>query len=75
MNPPAKFLLLIDDATRALLFDHQRWFLGEVIEEDGFIVADMLRSASERVRPDVSLLCSVCPPPQAYGRARFFELN
>lgn len=75
MNPPAKFLVLLDDAPRALLFDSQQCLLGEVIEEDGFIVGSLLRTASEcPVAPD-QMLRAIVPPPSPQRPVRCFELN
>ena len=75
MNLQAKFLVLLDDAPRALLFDSQRRLLGEVIEEDGFIVDSLLRSASECSRPDDAMLGAVVPPPFPQQPVRCFELQ
>lgn len=75
MNTPAKFLLLLDDSLRALLFDSQRQFLGEVIEEDGFIVDNLLRSASACPSPVVDMLSTVVPAPSPQQAMRFFELH
>ena len=75
MNSPAKFLLLLDDLTRALLFDSRQQFLGEVIEEDGFIVDSLLRGASECPRPDDDMMRSVRPPPAPTDRMRCFRLS
>ena len=75
MNAPAKFLLLLDDLPRALLFDGQRQFLGEVIEEDGFIVDSLLRSASACPCPTDDMLSGVVPPPSPQQPMRCFELH
>jgi hypothetical protein len=75
MNTPAKFLLLLDDSPRALLFDSERRLLGEVIEEDGFIVDSLLRSASECPRPGADMLGAVVPPPSPRQPVRCFELQ
>lgn len=75
MNTPAKFLLLLDDAPRALLFDSERRLLGEVIEEDGFIVDSLLRSASECPRPGDDMMGAVVPPPSPQRPVRCFELR
>jgi hypothetical protein len=45
MNASAKFLVLLDSAPRALLLDSNRRLMGEVIEDDGFIVETLLRTA------------------------------
>ena len=75
MHAPAKFLLLLDDSPRALLFDGQRRFLGEVIEEDGFIVESLLRSASACPSPTDEMLSRVVPPPSSQQPMRCFELH
>lgn len=75
MNARPKFLLLLDDSARALLFDGERQFLGEVIEEDGFIVDSLLRSASACPFPTDGMLNSVMPPPSPQQPMRCFELH
>lgn len=74
MNTPVKFLVLLNDTPCALLFDSEQQLLGEVIEEDGFIVDSLLRSASECPWPDDGdMLRAVLPLPA--HRARCFELH
>lgn len=75
MNSPAKFLLLLDDATRALLFDGHDSLIGEVIEEDGFIVDTLLRSARECAALRDRLLRAIVPPPSPHQPVRCFELQ
>ena len=75
MNAPVKFLLLLDDAPRAFLFDGQRQFLGEVIEDDGFVVDSLLRSASTCHSPVDDMLSLVVPPPSPQQPMRCFELD
>ena len=75
MKTVPKFLVLLDDAPRALLFDSEQQLLGEVIEEDGFIVDSLLRSASECPRPDATMLDRLVPPPAPNDRVRCFELR
>jgi hypothetical protein len=75
MNAPAKFLLLLGDSLRAFLFDDQRQFLGEVIEEDGFIVDSLLRSASACPSPSDDMLSRVVPAPSPQQPVRCFELH
>jgi len=76
MNTPAKFLALFDHTPRALLFDSRQCLLGEVIEEDGFIVDHLLRSAIEcPVPPGPDLLRAVVPPPSPHEPVRWFELH
>lgn len=75
MNSTPKFLMLLDDSPRALLFDSDRRLVGEVIEEDGFIVDSLLRSASECPGPYVDMLSAVVPPPSPQRPVRCFELH
>ena len=75
MNPSPKFLLLLDDKPRALLFDCERRLLGEVIEEDGFIVDSLLRGASECPFPHQEMLSAVVPPPSPQLSMRCYELH
>jgi len=75
MNTSPKFLVLFDDAPRALLFDGEQQLLGEVIEDDGFILDSLLRSASECPCPDATMLRAVVPPPSPADRVRCFELH
>jgi hypothetical protein len=75
MTTHAKFLVLFDDTLRAVLFDAQQRLLGEVIEEDGFIVATMLQSAREFDGPRSALLGAVVPPPSPLQPVRCFQLN
>lgn len=75
MNTPAKFLLLLNATPRALLFDGDQQLLGEVIEEDGFIVDSLLRSASECPCPGDDMLRAVVPPPSTDHPVRCFKLH
>ncbi len=75
MTTPPRFLVLLNDKPRALLFDGQQQLLGEVIEEDGFIVDSLLRSACECPCPDSTMLSNVVPPPSPADRVRCFELH
>jgi hypothetical protein len=75
MNTTAKFLVLFDDAPRALLFDSHQCLLGEVIEEDGFIVASLLRDAKECPMPRDEMLHAIVPPPSPQRPVRCFELH
>jgi hypothetical protein len=75
MNTPAKFLLLLDDAPRALLFDSRSHLLGEVIEEDGFIVDSLLRSATPCPTPIDGMLQAIVPPPSPQQSMRCYELR
>ena len=75
MKTRAKFLLLLDDLPRAFLFDGQRQFLGEVIEDDGFIIDSLLRSASACHALADDMLSVVVPPPAPQQPMRCFELH
>jgi hypothetical protein len=75
MNTTAKFLVLLDDAPRALLFDSRQCLLGEVIEEDGFIVENLLRDAKECPMPRDEMLLAIVPPPSPQRPVRCFELH
>ncbi|GAP36201.1 hypothetical protein ABXN37_13675 [Piscinibacter sakaiensis] len=72
----AKFLVLMGSASgRALLFDGERQWVGEVIEHDGFIVDRLLEKARACPLPDPAMLSQVQPPPPARGAsACCFEL-
>lgn len=74
MNGRAKFLVLVDSAPRALLLDGDQRLLGEVIEDDGFIVETLLRTAKACVLPLLPLLLASTMPPLAGGAMRCFEL-
>ena len=73
MRSSAKFLVLLDDAARALLFDRDHRLLGEVIEDDGFIVDSLLRTA-DRCLPSECELLAVRPPPQLQQPMRCYAL-
>ena len=63
MSRDASFLVLVDDSPRALLFDRDSRLLGEVIEDDGFIVESLLRSAEQCPPPSESMVREVGPQP------------
>ncbi len=63
MNAPAKFLVLLDAARPALLIDSDKHLLGEVIEDDGFIVDSLLLNAKVCADPRTDMLGAVVPPP------------
>jgi hypothetical protein len=75
MKFSARFLLIIDDASRALLFDDDQKLLGEVIDDDGFIVGGLLGAAKECALPGDRMLSAVVPPPAIHAPARFYELR
>ena len=75
MNAPARFLVLFDSEPRALLFDGDQHFLGEVIEDDGFIVDSLLLRAKACPVPGDQMLDAVVPPPAPQCLVRCFELG
>jgi hypothetical protein len=75
MNVPARFLLLIDDAQRAVLLDGEHRHLGDVLEEDGFIVETLLRNARSCPLPAADALSALSPAPSPQARLRCFELH
>jgi hypothetical protein len=75
MKISARFLLILDDAHRAFLFDGEQKLLGEVIEDDGFIVDELLRAARECPPPRERMLSAVVPAPAAHAMVRFYELH
>jgi hypothetical protein len=74
MNTPAKFLVLTDAAPRAMLFDGQKRLMGEVIEDDGFIVDSLLLTALACPVPDDQMLSAMVPPPSPQWPVRCFQL-
>ena len=74
MNARARFLVLLDAEPRALLLDSDQRLLGEVIEDDGFIVDTLLRTAKACSLPMPPLVLANMPPPMASGAMRCFEL-
>jgi hypothetical protein len=75
MNITAKFLLLVDGAQRAILLDGSQRHLGEVIEEDGFIVDGLMRGARSCPVPSTEALATVHPAPPANAPMRCYELH
>jgi hypothetical protein len=76
MNSPARFLILLDNAVpRALLFDSERQLVGEVIEDDGFIVDSLLQSATACPMPHGDMLKAMVPPPSPDWPVRCFQLR
>ena len=63
MNAPAKFLVLLDAARPALLIGSDKQLLGEVIEDDGFIVDSLLLKAKVCAIPRTDMQGAVVPPP------------
>ena len=74
MNSPVKFLVLLDAARRALLFDGERRLLGEVIEDDGFIVQRLLLNAKACTSQLSELLSALVPSGAAPCSVHCFEL-
>lgn len=75
MTHSAKYLVLTDAAPRALLFDHHQRLLGEVIEDDGFIVDSLIDRATACAVPDPEMLDAMVPPASSAFPVRCFELN
>lgn len=72
----ARFLVFLDAArTRPLLFDASRRWVGEVIENDGWIVDTLLSTARPCPLPDAGMLAEVQPPPPPGCSACCFELH
>ena len=63
MTPTARFLVLLDDARRALLFDSKQCLIGEVIDDDGHIVDHLLKLATACPIPHARMLDAMVPPP------------
>jgi hypothetical protein len=77
MNTSAKskFLVLLDGVPRACLFDSERRLVGEVIDDDGFIVETLLRTATPCPPESDALLRAISPPPPPGEPSRCFELG
>jgi hypothetical protein len=75
MNALAKFLVIAGPAQRAWLFDRQQRLLGEVIEDDGFIVDSLLSAATSCPMPHPDMLDALVPPPSPRFPVRCFALN
>lgn len=56
MTTKAHFLVLLGAASRALLFDRDSRLLGEVIEDDGFIVDSLISHAKSCAVPRRGML-------------------
>lgn len=74
MNSPVKFLVLLDAARRALLFDSERRLLGEVIEDDGFIVERLLVNAKACTAQLTELLSALASNGSPMCSVYCFEL-
>ena len=75
MNAPAKFLVLADAATRVLLFDSNQRLLGEVIEDDGFIVDSLMARAIACPMPSTEMLDAMTLPPSSASPVQCFALR
>ena len=73
MTSTAKFLVLAD-AKRAVLFDCERRLIGEVIEDDGFIVDSLIQAATACPVPHPGMLTAMVPPPSPMYPVRCFAL-
>jgi len=71
----AKYLVLTDSAPRALLFDRQQRLLGEVIEDDGFIVEHLMGRATACPVPRLDMLDAMVPPASPMFPVRCFALS
>ena len=69
MNAAVKFLVLLDAARPALLIDSGKHLLGEVIEDDGFIVDSLLLNAKVCAVSRTDMLDVVVPPLPGFGAA------
>ena len=63
MNAPVKFLVLLDAARPALLFNSDEHLLGEVIEDDELIVDSLLLNAKVCADPRTDMFDAVVQPP------------
>jgi hypothetical protein len=63
MSRHARFLVLRDDLPRALLYDAAQRLIGEVIEDDGYIVGRLLEHARACPLPHGGMLEAMVPPP------------
>jgi hypothetical protein len=63
MSSHARFLILREDGSRALLFDAAQRLIGEVIEDDGYIVGHLLRMSRACPVPHAGMLAAIVPPP------------
>ena len=75
MNASPKFLVLLDGVPRALLFDSDRRLVCEVIDDDGFIVETLLRTAKPYPLAGDTLLRAIVPAPPPGEPPRCFELG
>lgn len=75
MNSSAKFLVLLDGVPRALLFDSERRLVCELIDDDGFIVDTLLRTARPCPLARDTLLRAIVPAPPPGEPPRCFELG
>jgi hypothetical protein len=75
MNSIARFLLLTDAAPCLRLLDGEHRLLGEVIEDDGFIVDGLMRHAAECPPPAATMLATLVPPPSPGYPVRCFALT
>lgn len=75
MNRTAKFLLLLDQPARVVLLDECQHHLGDVIEDDDFIVDSLMRDAQPCPVLGEAALQALTPPPSAQQPMRCFELH
>lgn len=79
MNPThrAKYMVLLgpDHAQRALLFNGDHDYLAEVIDDDGLVVENLVRSSRRCPAPGNLALNDVVPPPAVDAGMRCFALS
>lgn len=74
MNSNAQFLVIAGTVPRALLFGSDQQLLGEVIEDDGFIVDTLIDTATPCPMPCSNMLDRVVPPPSVQDGVRCYAL-
>lgn len=75
MTRIAKFLLLLDEPARVVLLDECQQHLGDVIEDDDFIVDSLMRGAQPCPVPGEAALQALTPAPSPQRPMRCFELH
>ncbi|MEO6030833.1 MAG: hypothetical protein ABIP61_02845 [Burkholderiaceae bacterium] len=75
MNARARFLVLLGAAPRVLLLDSEQRFVGEVIDEDGYIVRTLLQTAKACQLADNGKLYAMVSAAPSMDLPRCFELD
>jgi hypothetical protein len=57
------------------LFDHEQRWLGEVIEDDGFVLRSLMHRATACAVPRPDMLAAIVPPPLPAFPVRCFALG